>query len=289
MENLIDGNPAGSPPPEVTNGQEEQVCETTAQVTPIAEGDAYLDAPKSYKQEYAETFRTLPPEMRKYLHQREKEMEQGVSKYQERLNSYKWLDNVYQPRQERLRQAGINHPQEWYETLAAFDDALNSDPQSVVKTLAEAYGVSFDGSESQESQLRQEINQLKQGFSSLKGFIANQRQAELKAEIQNFIDAKDDSGALVHPHFDKVKHIMGKLMTSAAVKNIQEAYDQAVWLDPEIRQQLMAAQSEARLKSKVEEAAKAKEAGFDPKGKAIGAAPELSTRELLEQQFAALE
>lgn len=251
--------------------------------------DEYLDAPKSYKKEYAEKFKTLAPEWRKYLTEREKETERGFSDFGNKLNGYKWVDSVFQPRSERLSKSGISQPQQYFEALAKIDDAINQDPRGTIKTLIEAYGVNLaDDNNSEQNQLQQKISRLEQGFNSLNGFLANQRQAELRSTIESFISAKDEAGNPVHPHFDKVKVVMGQLMKSGTAANIQDAYDKAVWLDPEIRGQLMAEKNDKALKSKVAEAAIAKEAGFDPKSKAVGTKPELSLEEELAQKFDAL-
>lgn len=249
--------------------------------------DEYLDAPKSYKKEYAEQFKTLSPEWRKYLTEREREVERGFSDFGNRLNGYKWLDNVLTPRQERLAKAGFAKPQDWIEALAKVDDAFAEDPQGTIKKLAEAYGVSLETNNNteQNNPLLQKISRLEQNFSSLNGMIASQRQAEANQTINNFIEAKDENGNPKHPHFDSVKNVMGQLLNSRMAKDIEDAYAKAVWLVPEVQEKMISARQDAALKKKVEEAAKAKEAGFDPKGKAAAAKPELSTRDLLEQQF----
>lgn len=269
--------------PATSTGLGEQVAEKASSI------DEYLDAPKSYKKEYAEQFKSLAPEMRKYLHEREKEVERGFSDFGNKLNGYKWVDSVFQSRAERLNKSGINQPQQYFEALAKIDDAINQDPRGTIKTLIEAYGVNLaDDNNSEQNQLQQKISQLEQGVNSLRGFIANQRQAELHSTVENFVNAKDEAGNPAHPHFDKVFRVMGQLMKSGAATSIQDAYDKAVWLDPEIREKMMAAQSDEALKSKVAEAAIAKEAGFDPKSKAAGIKPELSLEEELAQKFNAL-
>lgn len=249
--------------------------------------DEYLDAPKSYKKEYAEQFKTLSPEWRKYLTEREKEVERGFSDFGNRLNSYKWLDNVLSPRQERLAKAGFSRPQEWIESLAKIDDAFAQDPQGTIRILADAYGVGLETNNNteQNNPLLQKISRLEQNFTSLNNLIASQRQAEANQTISDFVDAKDENGNPKHPHFDDVKMVMGQLLNSRLAKNIEDAYDKAVWLVPQVQEKMISARQNAALKDKVAEAAKAKEAGFDPKGKAAATKPELSTRDLLEQQF----
>ena len=41
--------------------------------------DEWMDAPKSYTKEYQDTFKTLSPDWRKYLIEREKQVERGFS------------------------------------------------------------------------------------------------------------------------------------------------------------------------------------------------------------------
>ena len=103
--------------------------------------DAYLEAPRSYKKEYAELFRTLPPELRKYLHERESEAERGFSKINNELSSRRWIDDVFNRRHQRLERLGINRPQEWVETMACIDDALEKDPKGTLRFLADTYGI----------------------------------------------------------------------------------------------------------------------------------------------------
>lgn len=252
--------------------------------------DEYLDAPKSYKKEYVEQFKTLTPEWRKYLTEREKEIERGFSDFGNKLNGYKWLDGVLSPRQERLAKAGFAKPQDWIETLAKVDDALAQDPQGTLKMLAEAYGVRLTDENNnieQNNPLLQKISRLEQNFSSLNGLISSQRQAEASQTISNFIEAKDENGNPKHPHFDAVKSVMGQLLNSRMAKDIDDAYAKAVWMVPEVQEKMISSRQDEVLKKKVEEAAKAKEAGFDPKGKAAALKPELSTHDLLEQQFSA--
>ncbi len=121
----------------------EQAASVTAEGT-APESDAdFLTAPRSYKKEYAETFKSLPPEMRRYLHERESEIEKGFSRMSNELNSRRWIDEVFAPRSERLGKLGISKAKDWVETMARIDDALETDPSAALQSLAAAYGVSL--------------------------------------------------------------------------------------------------------------------------------------------------
>jgi hypothetical protein len=248
-----------------------------------APADEYLTAPTSYAKEYAETFKTLPPEMRKYLHQREKETSQGISHYKAQQ---RWIDDAYNSRKEVLSRSGYNNPQAWIGDLAKLYDMLNSDPATIIKSLAKSYNVNFNADpqieNSADDPVSQKLALMEERTNTLAQYLANQQQNAAMQAIQDFVNEKDDQGNSVHPHFEAVKGIMGQLLNSGAAKGVNDAYDQAIWLNPEVRTKLI----EAEVKNKAIEADKAAAAGFDPKSKTTPDYKGLTTREILEREFA---
>jgi hypothetical protein len=68
-----------------------------------------------------------------------------------------------------------------------------------------------------------------------------QRQVQEQSALTSEIDAfKAEPG---HEHFEAVKTLMGTLLQSGQATNLKEAYDQAIWANPEIRSTLTAAQT----------------------------------------------
>ncbi len=63
-----------------------------------------------------------------------------------------------------------------------------------------------------------------------------------------------------HPYFNDVRQHMGALLKAGHAKDLQDAYDQATWANPVIRQQLLAAQAEDAAKVRAAEVEKAKAA-----------------------------
>lgn len=63
-----------------------------------------------------------------------------------------------------------------------------------------------------------------------------------------------------HPYFQDVKVHMGQLMAAGAAKNLDEAYDQAIWASSTIRPQLLSAQAEEANKARAAEVEKARKA-----------------------------
>ena len=91
------------------NVEEQPVSQETAVI------DEWMDAPKSYTKEYQDTFKTLSPEWRKYLIEREKQVERGFSEKNNRIDAYKWADNAFNSRQERMAKLGFQKAQDYIE------------------------------------------------------------------------------------------------------------------------------------------------------------------------------
>lgn len=244
--------------------------------------DEWMSAPESYKQEYKDSFKSLSPEWRKYLIEREKQVEKGFSEQGTRLDGYKWVDEAYNSRRDRL---GGMSSREYFEQLAAIDDAFETDPAATLKALAEYYNVNQNSS-AQREPWQNEINQLKREYSSLRQSLQNQENNRIKAEFDALVAAKDEAGNLKFPYINEVKNEMGAAFAAGKAKNFAEAYDLAVWLNPDVREKMIAAKAEADLKAKAEAAAKAKNAAFAPKGKEEGINDgEMSTRDVLLREF----
>lgn len=247
--------------------------------------DPYLNAPASYKKEYVEAFKALTPEMRKYLHERESETEKGFSRLNNQLNGYKWMDEVFNARKERL---GDVSARQYFEQLSAVDDCLAENPAEALKALAEYYDVNINPQESAQQPWpwQGEFNRLRQGYSSLQQAMQEIKNERATQIVSEFAGAKDDNGQAKHPYFEQVRDAMRGLLNSGAAQTMEDAYEKAVWITPEIREKFLADKSAADLSAKVAEAEKAKAAGFALKGKtAKKDLSEMSTREVLEMKM----
>ena len=87
--------------------------------------------------------------------------------------------------------------------------------------------------------LRGELDQIRQ-LEAQKG-----QQAVLQVtrqQIDAFADEKDAQGRPKHPHFDAVLGHMIELYRANPERDLQQAYDMAIWAVPEIRASLIAAE-----------------------------------------------
>lgn len=247
--------------------------------------DEWMDAPKSYTKEYQDTFKTLSPDWRKYLIEREKQVERGFSEKNNRIESYKWADNAFNSRQERMAKLGFQRAQDYIEHMTAIDDALELNPAETIKALANAYGVNFGETTNSDTEVQRQIASIQQEMRSYKDFVKAQQQQQANSEFNAFINAKDEAGNPKHPYFEEVKADMMALFNEERATNFEDAYQKAIWANEAVRQKLIEESVKQQLNSKVEAAKVAKDAGFSPKSKAQEEVREKSLREELEEQF----
>lgn len=240
-----------------------------------------ITAPNSYKQEYKDSFNTLPTEWQKYLSTREKEMEQGLSRAR---NEYNWVNNAYNSRKDTLTAQGYNNAQEYFETLVGIADALDKDPTGTIAKLTSIYAPNNNPSQEQ-GQIEQQLNSLAQSQQEMKNYIAAVQNERIKAEWDAFVNAKDEAGNLKHPYINDVKDEMQTLFKAGIAKNYEDAYSRAVWQVEDVRNKLLSAKTQADIAEKALHAHKSKAASFNPSSKADGEVKSLSLREEIAQNY----
>ena len=205
-----------------TNANEEQPVNQEPAVT-----DEWMDAPKAYKKEFQDSFKTLSPEWRQYLIEREKQSERGFSDMGNKLNDLKWVDNLYNTRAERLKANGYSKAQDYIEQLAQIEDALSADPQSTLQALAEAYGVKFNDNTALSS-LQRQVNDVQQLVAAQRQYIQQQQQETGNRLVNEFVNAKDEAGNPKHPYFNDVREVMTDLIRKGAANDLDTAYNMAI-------------------------------------------------------------
>ena len=262
-----------------TNANEEQPANQEPAVT-----DEWMDAPKAYKKEFQDSFKTLSPEWRQYLIEREKQSERGFSDMGNKLNDLKWVDNLYNTRAERLKANGYSKAQDYIEQLAQIEDALNADPQSTLQALAESYGVKFNDNTALSS-LQRQVNDVQQLVAAQRQYIQQQQQETGNRLVNEFVNAKDETGNPKHPYFNDVREVMTDLIRKGAANDLDTAYSMAIWTNGDIREKLIQAEKAKELATKVDKAQKAKDAGFNPTSKTVPPAKEETLRESMERIY----
>lgn len=162
--------------------------------------------------------------------------------------------------------AGISH-------LVRLNDFATRDPEGYVRWVVESTGVDprrlfpeyFAGSDEQvgyqpeQNDPNNQIYGILQALQSrVENFERTSEQQTLRTAdraIDRFRAGKDDSGTPLRPHFDRVRDTMIELLVTPKFQGVedlgerlQQAYDSAVYMDPDIRTQTVDSEVQKRLR-----------------------------------------
>ena len=159
--------------------------------------DKFLKAPLSFNAEFVEIFETLPPELRKYLHEREFEVEKGFSTLNDELQVKRFFDELYQT---KGCKHGFKDCKDWVEKLVMVEDLLEVNPKETLQFLAKAYGIDLSATDKVATNPAVDVNDfriamLSKEMKSLKDeFVERERKfAELMANAKTAQRAKEAS------------------------------------------------------------------------------------------------
>jgi hypothetical protein len=241
-----------------------------AEMIPVPAG---LAAP--LKAKWAE----LPGEWRQAFAKQEDSFKVVRDAWQPKAQRLNRLDEVFAPHRDKLTLAGIDEAT-WVSRLAAAEGVLERNPEEGLVYLARSYGVDprrlvalVSGPQAVQTQqlppelqaLYGEVQTLKQAYTTQQQQAATSQQAQLHSEISAF--ARDPKNL----YFEDVKDDIAALLSGGRADSLADAYQKAVWANPETRALLLAEQqAEAARKvqgsQQVARAANAKRAAVSVTG-----------------------
>jgi hypothetical protein len=223
-----------------------------------------LQRPTTWKKDYLPiwdkiaTGQALTPEesrkLAEYNLQREKEFATGVSTYKSEAQNAKELQSALEPFMPALQQHNIK-PTDWIRNLGQAHQMLaTGSPEQKLQMfakLAQDYGVPLaaiaPNAQGQLDpvipQLMQEIQNLKQGVNTVTSWREQQEQAQIQNELAKYSDAEK------YPHFESVRGKMAQLLESGLAQDLEDAYSQAIYLDPDARQAEFERQAQAQMQA----------------------------------------
>lgn len=258
-------------------------------------------APSSWKPEAqtawlkADKGEALTPEETRLLaleaERREGDFHKGIGEFKTFAEQGKAFEHVTKPYQQTFQSLGVDAPTAVSYLLKADHILRTSDPATKTQymhQLAQQYGIDLGGqpqqTDPQIQYLMNELNQVRQSQMTWQSQLQQQEQARANAQIQEFAAGK--------PHFEAVRDDMATLLHSGKATDMNQAYDMAVWMRPEIRQTLIEQQRAEAQRKAIEDStnARAKAASVSVKGSSPasgGIQPAKgSLREQLESAFA---
>ena len=284
-----------TPPPAPTEAAAEPTApvETPTRKAPSswkpAAQEAFLKADRG-EALTAEEIRLLTAEAER----REMDFHKGVSEFKSHSERAKQYDAAIAPYQQHLQRLGVDAPTAISALMRADMTLRTGDPATKAQyfaKLAQEYGIDLGQvqqppqTDPQTQYLMSQLQELRQQQQLWQNQIQQQEQMKAQQELQSFATADK-------PHFDAVRNEMADLLQTGKAQSLQEAYDMAVWMMPDIRQTLIEQQRiDAQRKAIAEsQAHKAKAAAVSIKGSSPASAgnqpPKGSLRDILEASFA---
>lgn len=196
-----------------------------------------VNAPASWKKEYWDQFRALPPDVQKYIGERESQFQSGVSTYKQEAERAKELWGAIAPFTEDLQRYNVN-PAQWINQLGTVHQKLAKgtieEKLATLQWVAKNYNIpiqslqtgQIDPMTQQLHPLQETVRQLEGRLNSFHEQAQQQEQAQLQSEIQAF--------AASNPHYEAVRSQMAGLLQSGMADNLQSAYDKALRLNDEL-------------------------------------------------------
>lgn len=263
-----------------------------------------INRPSTWKKEYVQLWDKMEKgeqitkqdfvKFAEYANQREAEYKKGVSAYKNEAEQAKNLIGAITPYAATLQQRGID-PANYVASLAKADQILTHAPYQqkveLFHKLAQGYGIQLNGNQAQpvdayQQQLMQQLARVNQEVGTIKSRYEQEEQARLNSEIQKFSSDVDK-----HPHFELVREEMAQLLERGKAQNLEDAYKQAVWLVPEVREvelQKLVKKSSPTA-SNAQKIAKAKAAAVSPKSVtpngSVGVSDKKDRRSILADQI----
>jgi chemotaxis protein histidine kinase CheA len=248
-----------------TEAEADLATPTEPTEAPVVTGQ-YAEPPKSWKKEAQADWQKLPESLRAEVYRREEDFHKGIQHYKQFSDIGTSLHKVIEPYGQMIVQAGHNAP-------ALIGDLLNM--QKVMTTgskqeraamamqILQNTGVSLDELQQVPEQpaIDPNIAALIQKVQSLEGQLTSQSQQreqaekeDVNTELEKFAaDAKNE-------HFKTVALDMSALLAQGRASNLQEAYDKAVWANPETREKQLQKHKQELARKQADEAAAARKA-----------------------------
>lgn len=268
-----------------------------------------LQRPSTWKKEYLPIWDKLTKgeqlskeesiKLAQYSNQRESEYKKGVSTYKAEADRARELENAIAPFQDEFQQLGIS-PAAWINNLGRAHMILSKAPYDqkvqLFHRLAQDYGIQLnqDGQfaappqvDAYTQQLMNQLNQVNQEVSTIKGRFQQEEQARLNNEIERV-----RSDVEKFPHFDVVREEMAQLLELGKAQDLETAYKKAVRMNDDVwaleQDRLLKDAKQSAIKA--QQVAKAKAAAVSPKsvtpsGKVTEPGDKKDRRSILAEQM----
>jgi hypothetical protein len=225
---------------------------------------------------------------------RESDFHRGVEGFKSHAQKARQFEQAIAPYQQTLNQLGVDAPTAISKLLQADHTLRYSDPvqkAQYFQNLAREYGIdlgqvqNIPEQDPQTQYLMQQLNELRQTQQMWQNSIQEQERNKANHELASFATSEKT-------HFEAVRNDMADLLEAGKAQSLEQAYEMAIWMRPDVRQTLIEQQriEAQRNYEQQQRTQRAKTASVSVKGSSPSSGgsqpPSGDLRALLESQFA---
>jgi hypothetical protein len=268
-----------------------------------AEPPVWRRPPASWKKDFHEVWQKADPKMQEYAWQREEQMRAGVEPLLSKAQFADAMQEAISPYMTTIQGLGLS-PDKAVGALMEADHRLRtSDPQTKLQyfmQLAQSYGINLNAAQAQPGQMPQQsvdplVWQLQNELNQVRGEVMGWKQQQEMVENQSLLN-EINQFSLKAEHFEDVRPTMIQLLQSGVAQTLDDAYDKAIRLDPNLFEQIAKAQQaeaaakQAKEQNRAVKTARAAAVSVRSATPGVNTAPKSSDRRaLLEEAFAEVE
>jgi hypothetical protein len=252
--------------------------------------------PQSWKKEMHDFWSKADPRLQEYAYQREEQMRAGIEPIRSKAEFADKVNEAIAPYMDTIRGLGIDPPQAIRALMEADNILRSSSPQDRLNyfhSLARSYGIDLtaQGQPAPQAPVDPNFVALQNELVKIRGEVTGWKQAQEEAAYAALLDEVQQFSTKAE-HFEAARKTMIPLMESGIATTLEDAYDKALRLDPELfaaSQQAQQAAAAAQRKASADKAAKAaRAAAVSVRGSTPGAPAAKNSadrRSLLAEQF----
>lgn len=220
---------------------------------------AIAAAPSSWTAAGKAEWAKLSPVAQQEVTKRESDFHKGVEQYREAATYGQSIQRAIAPFENTIKHFNVT-PEVAIQTLFKTDHTLRyGTPEqklSTIHQIAQNFGIDLSQPAPQIDhnalRLQQQLDARDQELQQLKTSQQQRENDELNSHIEQAKQGKE--------HFDVVRNEMSALLQAGTAKDLNEAYEMAVWARPDLRQSLLNKQIEERRAEEARVAAQARAA-----------------------------
>lgn len=232
----------------------------------VEEAIEALNAPEHWNDAYREAFAKVDRETQEQWLAQSQDWQRGLDnlthEYKEYQQQVKPLEAVAPLLQQAAPfwQAQGMGVEQGLGQLLQWGFYLAQDPQAAIPQIAKLYGVDLEKVAGEqpyltpaEREYQERLTRQQREVEDLRSQVSQQQYERTLDVIGSFRSEVDADGNPAHPHFDKVSDQITQMYQSGFQGPLSEAYDRAIWLNPEIRSELIKSEQNGAVKQVVQQ------------------------------------